>query len=125
MLRLCQKVEILDAQEDRPYSKGNRGSDLPDELRRRQEEAEEAKAARKEAIEAAENAGIELPDLERLVSAAGGFHAAVAMPWRGLERSADGTPTKKNQRNFTDPDGHLMKSDGHFIQGEMMRMVVA
>ena len=163
---LIRKAEILDAQEDRRYGKGNRGSDLPDELRRRQdrlarirqarkemeaetaaatarqrqEEAEEArakataareaaasaaeqaalnrkaeaatakaKAAREQAIDAAESAGIDPPDLEPL--------ASDAMPRRGLARKADGTPTKKTQRNFTDPDSHLMKSDGHFIQG--------
>jgi hypothetical protein len=32
---LIRKAEILDAQEDRRYGKNNRGSDLPDELRRR------------------------------------------------------------------------------------------
>jgi hypothetical protein len=31
---LMRKAEILDAQEDRRYGKDNRGSDLPDELRR-------------------------------------------------------------------------------------------
>jgi hypothetical protein len=153
---LMRKAEILVAeglreavaQEDRSYGKGNRGSDLPDELRRRQDrlarirqarkemeaetaaatarqrqqEAEEArakaaaalesdapaaeqaelnrkaeaaaakaKAARDKAIEAAENAGVEPPDLEPL--------AADAMPRRGLGRKADGTPTTKTQRN--------------------------
>ncbi len=170
---LMRKAEILDAQEDRRYGKGNRGSDLPDELRRRQdrlarirqarkemeaetaaatarqrqEEAEEArakamaareaaapaaeqaalnrkdeaatakaKAAREQAIDAAESAGIEPPDLEPL--------ASDAMPWRGLARKADGTPTKATQRNFTDPDSHLMKTDGHFIQGYNCQLAV-
>jgi hypothetical protein len=124
---LMRKAEILDAQEDRRYGKGKRGSDLPDELRRRQdrlarirqarkemeaetaaaaarqrkqeavearvkaagarkadapatEQAElnkkaevataKAKEARDKAIEAAENAGVEPPDLDPL--AAGG-----------------------------------------------------
>ncbi len=30
---LLRKAQILDAQEDRRYGKGNRGSDLPDDLR--------------------------------------------------------------------------------------------
>jgi transposase len=170
---LMRKAEILDAQEDRRYGKGNRGSDLPDELRRRQdrlarirqarkemeaetaaaaarqrqEEAREArakasaaqesdapaaeqaeldrkaetaaakaKAAREKAIEAAEIAGVEPPDLEPL--------EADAMPRRGLARKADGTPTQKTQRNFTDPDSHLMKSDGHYIQGYNCQLAV-
>ena len=163
---LMRKAEILDAQEDRRYGMNNRGSDLPEELRRRQdrlerirqarkemeaetaaaaarqrqEEADQAraeadaaqeadasgaeqaelnkraeaaaakaKAAREKAIEASKEAGLELPDLEPL--------AAEAMPRRGLSRKADGTPTCKSQRNFTDPESHLMKSDGHYIQG--------
>ena len=170
---LMRKAEILDAQEDRRYGKNNRGSDLPDELRRRQdrlerirqarkemeaetaaaaarqrqEEADQAKAeadaakeagapaaeqaelnkraeaaaakanaAREKAIEAAEEAGLEPPDLEPL--------AAEAMPRRGLARKAEGTPTQKSQRNFTDPDSHLMKSDGHYIQGYNCQLAV-
>jgi len=163
---LMRKAEILDAQEDRRYGKTDRGSELPDELRRRQdrlerirqarkemeaetaadaarqrqEEADQAKAeaddakesdapaaeqaelnkraeaaavkakaAREKAIEAAKVAGVEPPDLEPL--------AAEAMPRRGLARKANGTPTQKSQRNFTDADSHLIKSDGHYIQG--------
>ena len=170
---LMRKAEILDAQEDRRYGKSNRGSDLPEELRRRQdrlarirqarkemeaetiaaaarhrrEEAEaarakaaaaresdapaaeqadlnkkaeaaaaKAKAAQEKAIKAAEDAGVEPPDLEPL--------APEAMPRRGLARMADGTPTTKTQRNFTDPESHLMKSDGHYIQGYNCQLAV-
>ena len=45
---LMRKAEILDAQEDRRYCKGNRGSDLPDELRRRQDRLARMRQARKE-----------------------------------------------------------------------------
>jgi len=170
---LMRRAEILDAQEDKRYGKGKLGSDLPDELRRRQdrlvrirqarkemeaetaaataqqrqEEAEEArakaaaaseseapaaeqtelnkkaeataakaKAAREKAIEAAEQAGAEPPDLEPL--------AADAMPRRGLARKADGTPTSKTQRNFTDPDSHLMQSGGSYLQGYNCQLAV-
>ena len=170
---LMRKAEILDAQEDRRYGKGKLGSELPDELRRRQDrlarirqarkemeaetaaaaarqrqqEADEtrakadaareadaaaaeqaernrkaeaaaakAKAAREKAIEAAEIAGVEPPDLEPV--------GADAMPRRGLARKADGTPTSRTQRNFTDPDSHLMKSDGHYIQGYNCQLAV-
>ncbi|MCT0204181.1 transposase [Synechococcus sp. CS-602] len=170
---LMRKAEILDAQEDRRYGKGKLGSELLDELRRRQdrlarirqarkemeaetaaaaarqrhEEAEEAKAqataaresdapaaekadldkkaeaaaakaraAREKAIEAAEIADVEPPDLEPL--------APEAMPRRGLARRADGTPQNKTQRNFTDADSHLMKSDSHYIQGYNCQLAV-
>jgi len=170
---LMRKAEILDAQEDRRYGKDNRGSDLPDELRRRQdrlerirqarkemeaetaaaaarqrqEEADQARAqadaakedevseaeqadlnkraeaaaakaraAREKAEEAAKAAGLEAPDLEPL--------EAKEMPRRGLARKANGTPTAKTQRNFTDPGSHLMKSDGHYIQGYNCQVAV-
>jgi hypothetical protein len=170
---LMRKAEILDAQEDQRYGKSNRGSDLPGELRRRQdrlaricqarkemeaettaaaarqrrEEAEEtrdkaaaaqesdaaaaeqtelnrkaeaaaakAKAAQEKASKAAEHAGVEPPDLEPL--------APEAMPRRGLARMADGTPTTKTQRNFTDPESQLMKSAGHYIQGYNCQLAV-
>ncbi|APD49144.1 MULTISPECIES: IS1182 family transposase [unclassified Synechococcus] len=80
------------------------------ELNRKAEgAAAKAKAAREAAIEAAENAGVEPPDLEPL--------PADAMPRRGLARKADGTPTKRSQRNFTDPESHLMQSRGSYLQG--------
>lgn len=80
------------------------------ELTRKAEAAaSKAKAAKEKAIEAAETAGVEPPDLEPL--------AADAMPRRGLARKADGTPTNKTQRNFTDPDSHLMQSGGSYLQG--------
>ena len=170
---LMRKAEILDAQDDQRYGKGNRGSELPEELRhkqsrlarirqarkemeaetaaaaarQRQEEAEKAsakaaaaqeadaaaaeqaelnrkveatadkaKAATDKAIEAAEKAGVELPDLEPL--------APDAMPRRGLARKADGTPTTKTQRNFTDADSHLMQSGGSYLQGYNCQLAV-
>jgi hypothetical protein len=170
---LIRKAEILDAQEDRRYGKGKLGSELPDELRRRQdrlarirqarkemeaetaaaaarqrqEHAEEAQAeaasardadapadeqielnrkaeaaaakakvTRETANEAAEDAGLQPPDLEPL--------ACDAMPRRGLARKADGTPTKKTQRNFTDADSHLMQSGGSYLQGYNCQLAV-
>jgi hypothetical protein len=170
---LMRRAEILDAQEDQRYGKGKRGSELPDELRRRQDrlarirqarkemeaetaaaaarqrqqEAEEAraqataaqkakapaaeqaertkkaeaaaskaKAAREKAIAAAEDAGLDPPNLEPL--------AAEAMPRRGLARKADGSPTHKTQRNFTDPDSHLMQSGGSYLQGYNCQLAV-
>jgi transposase len=87
------------------------------ELRKKAEAADaKAKAAREKAIEAAEHAGLEPPDVEPL--------AADAMPRRGLARKADGTPTNKTQRNFTDPDSHLMQSGGSYLQGYNCQLAV-
>ena len=170
---LMRRAEILDAHEDQRYGKGKRGSELPDELRRRQDrlarirqarkemeaetaaaaarqrqqDAEEvstkataaqqadapaaeqaelnkkaevaaskAKAARDKAISAAEEAGLDPPNLEPL--------AAEAMPRRGLARKADGSPAHKTQRNFTDPDSHLMQSGGSYLHGYNCQLAV-
>ena len=78
--------------------------------------AAKAKVAREAAIEAAETAGLEPPDLEPL--------AVDAMPRRGLARKADGTPTKKSQRNFTDPESHLMQSGVSYLQGYNCQLAV-
>jgi transposase len=48
---LMRRAELLDAQEDGQYGKGNLGSDLPEELRRRQDRLEKIRQARK-ALEA-------------------------------------------------------------------------
>ena len=87
------------------------------ELNKRAEAAAaQAKAAREKAIDAAKEAGVETPDLEPLT--------VEAMPRRGPARKANGTPTSKTQRNFTDPDSHLMKSDGHYLQGYNCQLAV-
>ena len=86
--------------------------------------AAKAKAAREAAIEAAAIAGVAPPDLKPL--------AADAMPRRGLARKADGTPTKRTQRNhrcaegfaYTDPQSHLMQSDGSYLQGYNCQLAV-
>jgi hypothetical protein len=46
------------------------------------------------------------------------------MPRRGLARKADGTPTRKTQRNFTDADSHLMQSGGSYLQGYNCQLAV-
>ena len=45
---MIRKAEILDAQEDRRYGKGNLGSELPDELRHKQGRLAKIRQARKE-----------------------------------------------------------------------------
>ena len=45
---LIRRAEILDAQEDKRYGKGKLGSDLLDELRRRQDRLARIRQARKQ-----------------------------------------------------------------------------
>ena len=78
--------------------------------------AVKAKAARETAIETADSAGEEPPDLEPL--------APEAMPKRVLARNADGPSTSKTQRHFTDSDRHLMQSGGAFLQAYNCQLAV-
>jgi transposase len=77
---------------------------------------ERAEAARELAIEKAKEAGHEPHGLEP--------QPADAMPYRGLAHRADGCPTPAAQRNFTDPDSHIVKSDGNVLQGYNCQAVV-
>ena len=68
-----------------------------------------AEAARDLAIEKAQEAGLDPDGLDP--------QPADAMPQRGLAHRADGSPKASAQRNFTDSDSHIMKSDGNMLQG--------
>jgi transposase len=78
---------------------------------------EKAETAKNLAIEKAREAGLEPEGLEP--------QEADAMPHRGLAHRADGSPKASTQRNhryaegcaYTDPDSHIMKSDGNMLQG--------
>lgn len=91
-----EKAEAADAAEDEAYGKDRRGDELPDWVADKQKRAEkirEAKAAlEREAKEAAAKAEAE------------GGH------------TKSPTPEAKAQRNFTDPDSKVMRTQGRFEQ---------
>ena len=188
---LLRKAELIDAQEDARYGKGERGDELPKELQRRQDrldalrkakaelEAEaaadnarrreqQARSAEEQAVEAAAQAADaeaaaaaedsdkidtervaaaqalakEAQKAERRAKAARGraelarrlaidkaqaaghpfpdpLNSAdpLAMPSRNLPATAVGDPKANAQRNFTDPDSHILKGGDGWIQG--------
>jgi transposase len=75
-----------------------------------------AEAAKDLAIEKAQEAGLDPDGLDP--------QPADAMPQRGLAHRADGSPKASTQRNFTDPDSHIMKSDGNMLQGHNCQAAV-
>ncbi|MCT0249542.1 IS1182 family transposase [Synechococcus sp. CS-205] len=163
MRALLRKAEIIDAQEDGRYGKGKRGSELPEELQRRESrlekirqakaelEAESAAAQARRRQKQADAAATEAEQgdddsKEKLSSRAHqkqqradtaralalqklqetgidpetvglGEADPQAMPTRGLPSNAQGKPSPKAQRNFTDPDSHVMKCGNGYIQG--------
>jgi hypothetical protein len=64
------------------------------------------------AIEKAEAAGLEPPDIT-----AAGVCDPLAIPSRQLPTDAGGNPKPQVQRNFSDPDSHILKGADGWIQG--------
>jgi transposase len=69
-----------------------------------------AELARRLAIDKAQAAGLSTPDPLSSVD-------PLAMPSRNLPTTAAGDPKAKAQRNFTDPDSHILKGGDGWIQG--------
>lgn len=103
---LLAEAEMTDRQEDKRYGKGQRGEELPEELRRRRSriaKIREAKAALE--AEARERAEGEQETYARKKQA-----------WDNRKQRRGGTPPRKPdpsvdpkaQRNFTDPDSRIM-----------------
>lgn len=106
--RWLSAAEAIDAREDEEFGPDRRGDELPDwvaDKQKRLEKIREAKAALEaEARAAAEKQGKNTTD-------------DPSRPKRGRPpKNPPGTPKDKAQRNFTDPDSHIMKSHDGFVQ---------
>ena len=167
MRALLRKAEIIDAQEDGQYGKGQRDDELPEELQRRSSRLEwirkakaeleaetaagkarqrdqQAEAAEQE-VEVAEASGDETrskragrrsrgarkraDDAQKLAiekaaaarrdlnkAAAADKADPLAMPQRTLPTDAAGHPKPSAQRNFTDPNSHILKGADGWLQ---------
>ena len=93
---LLKKAESVDEEEDQRYGKGKKGDELPKELAFRDSRLKRIQEA-KAALEA---------------------EARLEAEKKPDKNDGDGTPTDKAQRNFTDPDSHIMPTSGgkYFIQ---------
>src|SRR5208283_55389 len=93
---LLKKAESVDEEEDQRYGKGKKGDELPKELAFRDSRLKRIQEA-KAALEA---------------------EARLEAEKKPDKNDGDGTPPDKAQRNFTDPDSHIMPASGgkHFIQ---------
>lgn len=93
---LLKKAKAADEEEDQRYGKGKRGDELPKELAFRESRLSKIKEA-KAALEA---------------------DARLEANKRPEKDDGDATPPDKAQRNFTDPESHIMPAPGgkHFIQ---------
>ena len=91
---LLRQAREVDEEEDRRYGKDKRGDELPKELAFRESRLKKIREAR-EALEAEE-----------------------AEREKGKDKEPTGIPSDKAQRNFTDPESHIMPAPGgkHFEQ---------
>ncbi len=114
---LLRAAEQADAEEDAQYGKGRRGDELPEELQRAEGRRERIQTLmaelEAEAAEQREDAKESSSDDDDKPPPSG----LAALPSHKIPTTADGTPTPKAQRNFTDADSRIMKTGDGFIQG--------
>jgi transposase len=105
---LCERAKRADAAEDAQYGRDQRGDELPEELKRREDRLEKIRAA-KARLEAnqqeADEARGRHPD-------DGGRPPSAGRPYK----RDFGVPDDKAQSNFTDPESRIMKTSDGFQQ---------
>lgn len=150
--QLLQAAEQADADEERSYGAGRRGDELPQELRRRESrlarirtlQAELWTEAQQQA-QARQQAESETAQTEAMLQEMNNIRAAKQtqdppdddeppppaaavipepMPEHQIPVTAQGLPTAKAQRNFTDADSRIMKTGDGFLQGYNAQAVV-
>ena len=117
---LLAQAAAVDAEEDGRYGQGQRGDELPEDLRFKQSRLAKIEAA-KQALEAEARAEAEAQQPE---------YEAKKAAWEG--RGRGGRPPKeprpepgpKQQRNFTDPESRIMPAKGSFVQGYNCQVAV-
>lgn len=120
--RLLDIAETTDAEEDARLGPGVRGDELPKELRRSQDRLERTRAA-KAALEAEAKANHERKKAAPTAEKSTGDDddepgpQVSPLPSHKVPANADGNPTPKAQRNFTDPDSRIQKAGTNYVQG--------
>lgn len=147
---LLRAAEEADASEDAKHGKGVRGDEIPAELRRRETRLAKIRAAKAslaaeaqaQAAARAAEATIDAQTDAALVEmnhvraarrdddsddeppSSSASIAPEPMPQHQVPTKKDGTPTDKAQRNFTDADSRIMKTNAGFEQGYNAQAVV-
>jgi transposase len=115
---LMEAAERADAEEDARYGKDRRSDELPKELRRaetRRKRIAELRAALEAEAKAQKDAE------QRAAKKDDGDEPPAAglteLPSHRIPAHADGTPTDKAQRNFTDAESRIQKTNDGYVQG--------
>ncbi|SEN38838.1 Transposase [Stigmatella aurantiaca] len=116
---LMKAAEEADAAEDRLYGKTKRGDELPQELRRaesRLKKIRQAKAeleAEAQAVRQAQQEAKKKQQDEQDPPPSG----PTPLPSHQVPTDKHGKPKPQAQRNFTDPESRIQKTQGGFVQG--------
>lgn len=112
---LLRAAEAADAEDDRLYGKGGRGDELPAELERAEGRRLRIRELRQklEAEAKAQAKAAEDNDSDDDQPPAG----ETPLPSHRIPADSSGTPTPKAQRNFTDGDSRIMKTNDGYLQG--------
>ena len=117
---LLAQAAAADAAEDGRYGQGQRGDELPEDLRFKQSRLAKIEAA-KAALEAEARAEAEAQQPE---------YDAKKAAWEGRGRRGrppkepSSEPEPKRQRNFTDAESRIMPAKGSFVQGYNCQIAV-
>lgn len=120
---LLKAAEQADAAEDKLYGKTRQSDELPEELKRaetRLARIRAAKAALEMEAKAAHEAQKDSGKDDNEPPAAG----STPLPSHQVPTDAEGSPTPKAQRNFTDPESRIQKTKDGFVQGYNAQIAV-
>jgi transposase len=112
---LLAKAEQVDEEEDAVYGKGRSGDELPEDLRHAKDRRERIRQLMKELEEETKRQQEEekaAKDKDEPPPPPTGD----SLPSHKIPTTADGEPTPKAQRNFTDPESRIMKSGDGYVQ---------
>lgn len=105
---LFEEAEAVDAEEDERYGPDQRGDELPEELRRREQRLQRIREAK---------AALEAEAAEREAARRAALQAQGRKPRAPRDGRDPSRPKPGAQRNFTDPDSKIMKTaDGAYHQ---------
>lgn len=110
---LLAAAERADAEDDATYGKNRRGDELPEDLRH----AETRLAKIREAKAALEAEARQQAEERRKPPEDPPPDAPAEVPTHKIPVDAEGMPTPKAQRNFTDPESRIQKGADGFVQG--------
>jgi transposase len=112
---LLAKAELVDEEEDAVYGAGRSGDELPEDLRHAKDRRERIRQLMKELEDETKHQQEE----EKAAKDADDPPPPPTgddLPSHRIPTTAEGKPTPKAQRNFTDPESRIMKSGDGYVQ---------